>query len=93
MWCGLWGDLVEDLAHFGGLVFAPFADGGAAADGCVLLLDLGGAAGGDYGADVVLEAAEGDEVAVCLCSYIVSTDALRMWCEDGRRTNSLDRKS
>lgn len=63
---GFGGYAIEDFAHLGTLVFGPFADGGAAADGGVLFLDFGGAAAGDEGAEVALEAAEGDEVCVCL---------------------------
>lgn len=43
---GFGGCKIEDFAHFGGLVFGPFADGGAAADGGVLFLDLGRSAPG-----------------------------------------------
>lgn len=74
VWRRLGGGLVEDLAHLGGLVFAPFADGTAAADGCVLLFDFGGAAGGDEWTEVVLKTAEGDQVRICLrgirCVYL-----------------------
>jgi hypothetical protein len=52
------------------LEFAPFADGRAAADFCVLFLDLGGAAAGNVGANVVLERAEGDQVFVGLVSGV-----------------------
>ena len=58
--------LIKNLAHLSTLVLRPLANGRAASDGCVLLLDLGGAASGYNGADVVLEAAEGNEVAVSL---------------------------
>lgn len=66
MGCRFRRDAVEDLAHFCGLVFRPFADGGAATDGGVLFFDFGGAAAGDEGAEVGLEASEGDEVGVGL---------------------------
>lgn len=46
--------LVEDLAHLGGLVFAPFSDWGAPADGGVLDFDFRGASPGDEGAEVGL---------------------------------------
>jgi hypothetical protein len=58
--------LVEDLAHFCGLVLGPLADGRPAAYLGVLLLDLGGAAARDVGADVVLKGTEGNEVFVGL---------------------------
>lgn len=60
------GDTVEDLAHFCGLVFGPLADRRAATDGGVLFFDFGGAAAGDEGTQVGLEASEGDEIRVGL---------------------------
>ena len=45
---------VKDLAHLGGLVLGPLADGRAAADGRVLLLDLSGAPSGDKRSEVRL---------------------------------------
>lgn len=51
---------VEDLAHFSGLVFRPFSDRGAAANCCVLFLNLGGAAESNEGAKVGLERAKGN---------------------------------
>lgn len=76
---GFWGGLVEDLAHLGGLVFRPFADGGAAAYGGVLGLDFGGAAAREEGPNVGLEAAEGDKVAVCLCCGVLSQYIILRW--------------
>lgn len=66
MGCRFGGYPVENLAHFCGLVFGPFADGGAATDSGILLFDFGGAAAGDKGAEVGLEASEGDEIGVGL---------------------------
>ena len=57
---------VEDFAHFRGLVFGPFQNGGTATDGSVLFFDFGGAATGYEGAKVGLETAEGDEVCIFL---------------------------
>lgn len=66
MGCGFGGYLVEDLAHFCGLIFRPFADGGAATDGGVLFFDFRGAAAGDEGTQVRLEASKRDEVGIGL---------------------------
>lgn len=51
---------VEDLAHFGGLVFRPFPDRGAATNCCILFLNFGGAAESDEGPKVGLERAKGN---------------------------------
>ena len=47
-------------------MFGPFANRRAAANSCVLLFDFGGAPAGDEGAEVGLEASEGDEVCISL---------------------------
>jgi hypothetical protein len=59
-------ELVEERAHLGVLVFGPFADRRAAADGSILLLDLGSTLARNEGAEVALELAERDQVRVGL---------------------------
>ena len=66
MWGGSRGEFVEDLAHLGGLVFGPLADGRATANGRILFLDLGSAARGDKGTEVRLQAPKRDEISVGL---------------------------
>lgn len=51
---------VEDLAHFGGLVFRPSPDRGAATNCCILFLNFGGAAKSNEGPKVGLERAKGN---------------------------------
>ncbi len=75
--------LVEQLAHLGALVLRPLADRRAAADGRVLFLDLGRASLGDERAEVALETAEGDEVAVGLVQGGLAWLGDDRWVEGG----------
>lgn len=66
MWCTFGIGPVEDGARRLGLLLGPFQDRRATPNVGILFLDFRGASSGDERAEIGLQAAEGDQISVCL---------------------------